>query len=337
MGRWDAAGAKDGLMLAAMATSPPQRALRTGRLLELGVTRGELGGPRWRAPYRGIHTPQVALPTDPRQRIHDAAELLPAGGAVGGWAAAHLLGATDLDGRGRTGRDREPVRLVIPPALHLTDRERVVYWRSALGPDDIREVNGIPVTAPLRTAFDLARSLPLEDAVVALDVMARQLGIAPGAVEEFLRSHRRFRGVPLGLRAARLAEPRSRSCGESRLRVVWMVDARLPQPQSNPIVVDGSGSFVAMPDLLDLDAGMVAEYDGSGHRDLGVHTHDNAREENMERVGLVVVRATSLDVGPLRRVTVRRLIDGRRRALALDPAARTWGWRPSPLPPMIDW
>lgn len=320
-----------------MATSRPQRALRTGSLLELGVTRGELSGPRWRAPYRGVHTPQVAVPTDPRQRIHDAAELLPPGGAVGGWAAAHLLGATDLDGRGRTGRDLEPVRLVIPPALHLAGRERVGYWRSVLEPDDVREVDGIPVTTPLRTAFDLARSQPLEDAVVALDVMARQLGVAPGAVETFLRSHHRFRGVPLGLRAASLAEPRSRSCGESRLRVVWMVDARLPRPLSNPIVVDDSGSFVAMPDLLDLDAGMAAEYDGSGHRDLGAHTHDNAREEDMEGVGLVVVRATSLDVGPLRRATVRRLLEGRRRGLALNPAGRKWGWRPSPLPPMIDW
>ena len=208
------------MILDAMATSRPQRASRIGSLLELGVTRGELSGPRWRAPHRGIHTPQVALPTDPRQRIHDAAELLPPGGLVGGWAAAHLLGATDLDGRGRTGRDLEPVRLVIPPALHLASRERVVHWRSVLGPDDICEVNGIPVTAPLRTAFDLARSQPLEDAVVALDVMARQLGVAPAAVAGFLRSHRRFRGVHLGLRAVSLAEPRSRSCGELRLRVV---------------------------------------------------------------------------------------------------------------------
>ena len=213
----------------------------------------------------------------------------------------------------------------------------MVYWRSVLGPDDIRAVNGIPVTAPLRTAFDLARSQPLEDAVVALDVMARQLGVAPAAVARFLRSHRRFRGVHLGLRAVSLAEPRSRSCGESRLRVVWMVDARLPRPLSNPTVVDDGGAFVAMPDLLDLDAGMAAEYDGSGHRDLDAHTRDNAREEDMERVGLVVVRATSLDVGPLRRATVRRLLDGRRRALALNPGGRTWGFRPSPLPPMIDW
>ena len=315
----------------------PQRALRTALLLETGVTRGELAGPRWRAPHRGVRSPQVAQPDDPLQRIYDAAELVPPGGALAGWAAAYLLGATDLDGRGRSGRDREPIRIVIPRELHLVPRERVVYWRSVLGPGDVREVGGIPVTAPLRTAFDLARTHPLENAVVALDVIGRQLGVAPAAVDEFLRAHRRFRGVPVGLRAAGLADPRSRSCGESRLRVIWIVDARLSRPESNPLVVDGDGVVVAMPDLLDTGTGLAAEYDGSGHRELSAHTHDNAREEEMEGVGLIVVRATSLDVGPRRQATVRRLLDGHRRALALDQSSRSWGWRPSRLPPMIQW
>jgi hypothetical protein len=320
-----------------MSASPPQRSMRTGRLLDLGVTRGELAGPRWRAPYRGIRTPQVSSPDEPLQRIYDAADLLPVGGAIGGWAAAYLLGAAEIDGRGRSGREREVIRLVIPPKLHLAPRDHVAYWRSALGPGDVSEVDGVPVTAPLRTAFDLARTRSLEDAVVTLDSLARQLGVPPGAVADFARQHPAYRGSRRVLRAAGLVDPRSRSTGESRLRVLWLMDAGLPRPESNPLVVDRDGQVIAMPDLLDVGTGLVGEYDGGLHRELTAHTADNAREERMEDLGLVVVRATSLDLGVYRAETVRRLQAGYRRAKQSSQGGRSWGWRPSRPSPLDNW
>jgi len=220
--------------------------------------------------------------------------------------------------------------------MHPMARSGLAYWRTALDRDHVREVDGIPVTDPVRTAFDLARTEPLENAVVALDTMGRQLGVSPEAVIDFLRGHRAFRGVPVGLRAAALADPRSRSGGESRLRLVWTQEARLPRPESNPLIVDYDGVVVAMPDLLDPGTGFASEYDGSTHRDLAAHTRDNAREEELEHLGIVVVRATSLDLGPYRQSLVRRLRDGHRRAQAAAPT-RSWGWRPSPLPTMIQW
>jgi hypothetical protein len=93
----------------------PQVSLRTSHLLALGVTPKELRGPRWRSPFRGVHTPAVPSPLSPAQRVQDAAELVPAGGAIGGWAAGWLLGATDLDGRGRSGREPEDLVVVVPP------------------------------------------------------------------------------------------------------------------------------------------------------------------------------------------------------------------------------
>ena len=45
-----------------------------------------------------------------------------------------------------------------------------------------------------------------------------------------------------------------------------------------------------MPDLLDDATGLVAEYDGSSHREASEHTEDNNREETMEGLGLVVAR-----------------------------------------------
>lgn len=91
-----------------------QPALTTNEASALDVTRGELAGPRWRAPHRGVQVPVGSDPMAPLQRIYDAAATLPSDGAVGGWAAGYLLGATDLDGRGFSGRGRVPLPLLLP-------------------------------------------------------------------------------------------------------------------------------------------------------------------------------------------------------------------------------
>lgn len=316
-----------------MTGDSPQRSVRTRELHELGVTRGELAGPRWRAPFHGIRSPAVAPDADPLQRILDAAELVPEGGALGGWAAAHLLGASELDGRGRSGRELEAVLILAPRAHHQAARPGVRFHRSRLELGDVRDVDGVPVTGPVRTAFDLARASTVEEGLVATDVLCRALGLTAYEVKDYVQRHPRFRGVPVARQVVPLIDPRSRSTGESRLRYLWVVAAGLPPPQCNAYVVDDDGTVVAMPDLLDEASGLAGEYDGATHRTLEDHTSDNAREEGLERLGLVVVRATSLDVGRLRRRTVARLLDGWRRARATT--SRSWGWRPSPLPGAI--
>ena len=308
----------------------PDQALRTAELYALGVGRGELAGPGWRNPFRGVHRPEA--PTDgPLQRVYDAAELLVPGAAIGGWAAGYLLGAHELDGLGRAGREPEPVMLLTPTRQHPCPRPGVRTFRSKLDPDDVVEINGIPVTAPLRTAFDLARASSLEDGVVAVDALARAARIDLHHLAGYVRRHPRFRGVPVAREVVALADPRARSSGESRLRVVWIVDARLPRPEVNPLILTPLGEVVAMTDLLDPLSGLVGEYDGSTHRELDEHTTDNGREEDMEDRGLVVVRATSLDVGPRRPGLVRRLLTGHRRAQ--ESRRRSWGWAPTRPPP----
>lgn len=307
-----------------------QASLRTADLMALGISPDELRGPRWRSPFHGVHTPVVGDPGDPRQRILDVVELVPSGGAIGGWSAGHLLGVAELDGRGRSGREAQDVVIVVPPGCHPARRDGVRFVRCPLTDDDLVEVDGVVVTGPLRTGFDLARGSTVEEGLVATDALCRRLGLAPALVLDYALRHPRSRGVPVSRAVLALTDPRSRSSGESRLRYIWVVDAGLRRPQCNPYVVDAAGVVVAMPDLLDDDSGLVGEYDGSTHRDLGEHTHDNVREEGMEGMGLVVVRATSLDVGPYRARTVARLLEKAR--IANTRTSRTWGWRPGPLP-----
>ncbi len=309
--------------------SSAQRCLRTSDLLSLGVTPDELRGPRWRQPFHGVHAPAVPDAADPLQRIQDAAALLPPGGALAGWAAGHLLGADDLDGRGRSGRDREKILIIVPLSRHPAPRPGVRFVRSALSDGDVVEIDGIWVTAAVRTCFDLARSSSVEEGLVGADIVCRQVGLEPADVQVYAEQRRRMRGLPVARAVLALADRRSRSSGESRLRYIWVVEAGLARPQCNPYVLDGTGAVVAMPDVLDVESGLAGEYDGADHRSLRQHTADNAREEDLEGLGVEVVRATSLDVGPLRVRTVARILAGRERAAG---QVRSWGWCPSPFP-----
>ena len=49
------------------------------------------------------------------------------------------------------------------------------------------------------------------------------------------------------------------------MMLIWMVDADLPRPLMNQPVFDLDGRHVATPDLLDVEAGLACEYNGSLH------------------------------------------------------------------------
>lgn len=308
------------------------RSISRGDASLLGVSWRELSGPLWRSPYRGVHVWSATAPDDPRQRALDAAALLPDHGAVGGWAAAQLGGAVELDGRGLTGTDSQPVMLCLPRDARIRRGPGTRPLRSVLGPEDVTAVAGIQVTRPLRTAFDIARTSPLDAAVVAIDYLARGRPEFLAELHEYVRAHTHLRGGHLVGAALRRASCRSRSAGETRLRLFWTCDVGFAEPLVNPWLQDDDGFGLGMPDLLDLEAGLAAEYDGAGHRDPLVHANDNAREESLEDSGLVVVRFTSRDLGPGRRRAKARLLAGRERGRAVRTRPRRWSADEGPLP-----
>jgi Protein of unknown function (DUF559) len=313
------------------SSAAPQPALRTRDAYQLGVTRGELAGPGWRSPHRGVQTTGGTDATSPLQRIWDAAELLPPGAALGGWAAAFLQGARFLDGRGPSGLEKQPVAVVLPPPLLIRARPGIVRWRHRLTDDDMVLVGGIPCTTLIRTAFDLGRLQQLRLGVAALDIIGQQCQISALRVAAYADDRRRWKGLPALRSALTLTDPRAESPGETRLRLIWVLDAGLPRPQVNPGVFDGDRWFLGRPDLLDVGTGLVGEYDGAYHRDRETHAHDNAREEWMEDSGLTVVRASDIDVGRERRRTVARLVTAHNRAAGRDRNADRWTWRAKAL------
>ena len=77
----------------------------TGRA---GPTRGQARGPSWRQTTYGFYVPSGVDSDRPEQRVAEQAMRLPPGGAVTGWAAGLLLGATYLDGLAPDGISRLP-------------------------------------------------------------------------------------------------------------------------------------------------------------------------------------------------------------------------------------
>src|SRR3954453_5198283 len=90
---------------------------RTSRLLrDGGVSKHVLDGPRYRRTSPGRYVPaDVALTV--AQRLVEASAHLPPGGALGGWSAAHLLGAVRFDGVDSRLRPL-PVVMCVPDPLH---------------------------------------------------------------------------------------------------------------------------------------------------------------------------------------------------------------------------
>lgn len=307
---------------------------RTRReLTRNGLTPHVLAGPRYRRTSPGRYVP-ARVELTPWQRIVEAAAHMPAGSAIGGWASAYASGATMLDGRDGAGT-LLPVPVHAPAPLHRRSILGTCYVREVVDPQDMIDRRGITFVGPIRTAADLARrASSLVEAVVALDTMlAAEVVDEADLVAATSRLHGR-RGAKQARLALGLARPGVRSPGESRLRMIYLLEAGGAEGLLvNPTVADLDGRFVAIPDLLDEEAGLALEYDGAqwsgaerpaGHRDRAQHREDNVREEGLESLGLAVVRADGDDVSRFRRELVGRLVRARGRGLLRDRTRDGW-------------
>jgi hypothetical protein len=302
-----------------------RRAITAGEARRRGVSRHELAGPLWCRPHRGVRLWVPGLHDDPWPRVAAAAALVPPDGALGGWAAAWALGARYLDGRDIDDAVRDVV-VVVPPSRQLRHRPGLRVTRAPLVADDRLLLDGVPVTSPTRTCFDLVRTGPLADAVVAVDLMLAAGLVTRAGMAAYIEAHSGWRGVPQARAALALSRERVGSPWETRLRLLW-TSSGLPCPQVNLPLYDADGDFLAMPDLLDEEAGVVGEYNGAVHRGGQQRERDHARERRMWRAGLIVVPVTGVDL--LRRpgALLRDIEDAVRKGRRRDRRRDRWSTR----------
>lgn len=286
---------------------------------EVGVCERTIRGPTFEPVRRGVWVPTGTDVSTPDVRITAIAVQLPAHAVIGGWSAARMHeraacaddlevfdGGPDWEERTTAARARPAYRsgarvvVCAPPSSRLTVREDVRVFRSVVPPAEACTISGLRVTTASRTAFDLARLLPPTRAVVALDRLLHLRLLSAGDVLTIVRERRGWRGVARARSALSLADGGAESPQETLLRLLWL-EAGLPRPRCNAVIRRPDGRFVARVDLLDDAAGVVGEYDGAYHASSVRRSDDARRQGELERLGLVVVRATGHDVDHRRR------------------------------------
>jgi len=261
------------------------------------LSRGRLRGCRYRRVFPDIYLPADA-PDDLATRSRAAYLLVrDQGGVLAGYSAATLLGADCAPARAAA-------EVLVPGDARAHPGLRV--RRGVVPEADLTFAARCRVTTAVRTAWDLARWLPLVEAVVAVDSLARRGGFVPSRLlerrvrEPGARSCRQLDEV------VRLADPRAESPPETRLRVA-LVRAGLPGPAVQHEILDEYGFVLARADLAYPDARLAIEYDGAGHFDRDRLDRDRFRDIELAGQGWETVRLVSEDVQDLILRTVTRI------------------------------
>jgi hypothetical protein len=187
-----------------------------------------------------------------------------------------------------------------------------VIVRSPLPGGDWTWWAGAPVTTAERTAFDLARRLPLVEAVVGVDAMLAATLVTRRGLTGFAESRRCWPGLAQMRSVLLLSDAGAESPQESRLRMT-LVGGGLPIPVTQYVVRTSAGMFVARLDLAYPERKVGIEYDGDRHRGRSVFHRDMRRLNALNACGWTVLRFGAPDIyrDPVRTVaTVRAALGG---------------------------
>jgi Protein of unknown function (DUF559) len=270
----------------------PSEPFRARDLLAAGLlSRDALRGPRWRRLYRGVYV-DADVPLDHRLWCFAAALLLPPGGAVGLLSAAVLWGVPLL------GPD-DPVTVVVPLDTSLRSQDHLLVRRTQLDASDVSVMFGVPVTSVSRTVFDVARLLPRDEAVVALDAFFQRGKASAGQALAYLDAHAGWPHVQRARTALSLSDGRAESVMETRLRLL-LVDGGLPCPalqvRITRILPNGRVRIAARVDLAYEEWKLAIEYDGDHHRERSTYRADMDRQNELYVAGWTVLRFNADDV-----------------------------------------
>jgi hypothetical protein len=156
-------------------------------------------------------------------------------------------------------------------------------------------LRGIPVTAPARTALDLASRYPRDMAVELIDALARATRLKMADVELLAERYKGRRGIRRALGALDLVDAGAESPREPWLRLL-LIRAGFPRPRTQIPVHDAYGQLVAVLDMGWEDVKIAADYEGDHHRtDRRRFNRDIRRAEAVAELGWIDVRVTAED------------------------------------------
>jgi hypothetical protein len=202
---------------------------------------------------------------------------------VAGLAASALHGARWVD-------DDCPVELIWRNAR---SPRGVVTRHEVLLDSEFQTVDGLLVTTPARTAFDIGRRGRLGAAVARLDALAAATGFRVPDVSEVARDHRHTRGLRQLDAALDLVDEGAQSPKETWLRLL-LIRAGYPRPTTQIPVLSPDGARRYYLDMGWEEIKLAVEYDGDQHRvDRWQYAHDVRRLEDLHELGWTDIRVTA--------------------------------------------
>ncbi|BBX31333.1 hypothetical protein MMAG44476_29671 [Mycolicibacterium mageritense DSM 44476 = CIP 104973] len=199
---------------------------------------------------------------------------------VAGLAASALHRAQWID-------DDVPVELIWANAR---PPRRVITRADLLLPGECQLLDGLNVTTPERTAFDLGRRGSLEEAVARLDALGNATEFKATDVLMLAERHRHVRGLRQLECALDLYDPGAQSPKETWLRLM-IIDEGYPRPQTQIPVLGANGQPRYYLDMGWEEYMLAVEYDGVQHADaLG---YDIVRNEHISDAGWTTIRVAA--------------------------------------------
>ncbi|MDT5066072.1 MAG: hypothetical protein QOK02_2227 [Mycobacterium sp.] len=219
-------------------------------------------------------------------------------GVIAGLTASGLHGAKWID-------DRAPVELVWSNARRPRGL-RTYDFRLRTG--EFATLDGLRVTTPERTAFDIGRRGRVDEAVARLDALGNATGFKAHDVLAVADHHPGVRGLRQLAVALNLYDPGAQSPKETWLRLL-LIDAGFPRPQTQIPVLGPDGYPLYFLDMGWEDITLAVEYDGVQHADqIG---YDIVRHEYIASVGWTTIRVAAGHRRPNIVARVRRAWDSR--------------------------
>ena len=203
--------------------------------------------------------------------------------------------------------NRRPPRLIVVRGDRLLDGETEV-------------IDGLPVTTPARTAFDLGRRFKPDAAVPRIDALMNATDVKAEQVDAVIARHRRVRGLRNLRISLRMVDGGAESPYESRTRILLLRNG-FPRPDTQVRVLDGSGRLVARLDMGWPQWRVGVDFDGAHHwTDPEQRDRDVERYALLPELGWADIRLTS---GVLYN-DPRRFLDRVGAALLARGCPRTW-------------
>jgi hypothetical protein len=270
--------------------------LGTHALAEGAVTARQLKAGLYRRLVRNVYA-DPGIPADHQLHARGAALLMPADAVLGGRSAACWYDAP-------FAAAGDPVLVLAPYRPAWRGPRGVRVHRTELDPADVTIVDDVPMTTPVRTAWDIATLETVPAAVAMLDAMVRAGHLRPEELDRLLMGARGRWRASRAATVLPLVDGRSESPPESWVRVAC---ARAGLPAATPqYVVEQGDEFVARVDLAWPDQRVIVEYEGAYHFDGLQIVRDDRRYERLTAMGWHVIRLSAADLRDMESV-VRRI------------------------------